>query len=121
MEKFTIYHNPNCSTSRNVLALLRERGVEPEVIEYLKTPPSRETLLKLAKDMGLTVRELLRRKGTPYDELGLDDPKFGDEELIAQVLAHPILMQRPIVVSPAGTKMCRPSETVLELLPPAQG
>jgi arsenate reductase len=116
-ERIVIYHNPDCGTSRNVLALLRERGFEPEVIEYLKTPPDRATLLSLMKQMGMTPRELLRQKGTPYDELGLGEPHWSDEQLIDQVLAHPILMNRPVVVTSVGTKLCRPSETVLEILP----
>ncbi|RDW14251.1 arsenate reductase (glutaredoxin) [Paracoccus thiocyanatus] len=118
----TIYHNPNCGTSRNVLALIRNSGEEPEVIEYLKTPPSRERLVALIAAMGIPVHDLLRRKGTPYDELGLDDPKFSDDELIDLMLAHPILINRPIVETPLGTRLCRPSEAVLEILPnPQQG
>ena len=118
----TIYHNPNCGTSRNVLALIRNSGEEPEVIEYLKTPPSRERLQALIAAMGISVRDLLRRKGTPYDELGLDDPMFSDDELIDRMLAHPILINRPIVETSLGTRLCRPSEVVLEILPnPQQG
>lgn len=118
----TIYHNPNCGTSRNVLALIRNSGEEPEVIEYLKTPPSRERLVALIAAMGIPVRDLLRRKGTPCDELGLDDPKFTDDELIDLMLAHPILINRPIVESSLGTRLCRPPEAVLEILPnPQQG
>jgi arsenate reductase (glutaredoxin) len=118
----TIYHNPACGTSRNVLALIRNSGEEPEVIEYLKTPPSRERLVALIAAMGIPVRDLLRRKGTPYDELGLDDPKFSGDELIGLMLAHPILINRPIVETPLGTRLCRPSEIVLEILPnPQQG
>jgi arsenate reductase len=113
----TIYHNPDCGTSRNVLAMIRQSGVEPEIIEYLKTPPSREKLLELIKAMGIRVRDLLREKGTPYRELGLDDPKLTDAQLIDQMMAHPILINRPIVVTPKGVKLCRPSETVLPLLP----
>ena len=117
-----IYHNPACGTSRNTLALIRHAGIEPHVIEYLKTPPSRTLLLQLAVRMGLSLRELLREKGTPYRELGLDDPKWTDEQLIDQMLAHPILINRPIVVTPKGVKLCRPSEAVLEILPnPAIG
>ena len=116
----TIFHNPACGTSRNTLALIRNSGVEPEVIEYLKTPPSRETLKTLIQAMGISARELLRRKGTPYDELQLDDPKWSDDELLDAMLAHPILINRPIVVTPRGTKLCRPSELVLDLLPAAQ-
>ena len=118
----TIYHNPNCGTTRNVLALIRNSGEEPEVIEYLKTPPSRERLVALIAAMGIPVRDLLRRKGTPYDELGLDDPKFTDDELIDRMLQHPILINRPIVETSLGTRLCRPSEVVLEILPnPQQG
>ncbi len=113
----TIYHNPDCGTSRNTLAMIRQSGVEPTIIEYLKTPPSRERLVELVKEMGIPVRALLREKGTPFHELGLDDPKWTDDELIDQMLAHPILMNRPIVVSPKGVKLCRPSEAVLDLLP----
>jgi arsenate reductase (glutaredoxin) len=112
----TIYHNPACGTSRNTLAMIRQSGVEPVVIEYLKTPPSRETLVELVKAQGISVRALLREKGTPYKELGLDDPKWSDEELIDQMLAHPILINRPIVVTPKGTRLCRPSEAVIDLL-----
>ncbi|MAM09755.1 MAG: arsenate reductase (glutaredoxin) [Rhizobiaceae bacterium] len=113
----TIYHNPACGTSRNVLAMIRQSGEEPEVIEYLKTPPSREKLQELIAAMGIPVRELLRRKGTPYDELGLDDPTLSDAELLDAMMAHPILINRPIVVTEKGVKLCRPSETVLEILP----
>ncbi|MGB3291120.1 MAG: arsenate reductase (glutaredoxin) [Burkholderiaceae bacterium] len=112
----TIYHNPNCGTSRNVLALIRNSGEEPTVIEYLKTPPSRETLVKLLADAGLSVRGVLREKGTPYAELGLADPKWTDDRLLDFIGQHPILMNRPIVVTPLGTKLCRPSETVLDIL-----
>lgn len=112
----TIYHNPNCGTSRNVLAMIRQSGEEPEIIEYLKTPPTRERLVALIGEMGIAVRDLLRRKGTPYDELGLDDPGLSDEALIDAMMGHPILINRPIVVTAKGTKLCRPSETVLELL-----
>ncbi len=113
----TIYHNPACGTSRNVLALIRNSGAEPLVIEYLKTPPSRSELLDLIARMGITVRDLLRRKGTPYDELKLDDPALTDDQLIDAMMTHPILINRPIVVTPLGAKLCRPSETVLEILP----
>jgi arsenate reductase len=113
----TIYHNPDCGTSRNTLAMIRQSGVEPTVIQYLKTPPSREKLVELIKAMGIPVRALLREKGTPFHELGLDDPKWSDDELIDQMLAHPILINRPIVVTPKGVKLCRPSEAVLQLLP----
>ena len=119
MAKITIYHNPSCGTSRNVLALIRESGEEPEVIEYLKTPPSRERLKELIGAMGIPVRELLRRKGTPYDELKLDDAALSDEALLDAMMAHPILINRPIVVTPRATRLCRPSETVLEILPAA--
>jgi len=112
----TIYHNPNCGTSRNTLAMIRRSGEEPEIIEYLKTPPSRETLAGLIAAMGLAVRALLRQKGTPYDELQLGDPNWSDDQLLDAMLAHPILINRPIVVSPRGTRLCRPSELVLELL-----
>ncbi|TNB46134.1 arsenate reductase (glutaredoxin) [Martelella lutilitoris] len=112
----TIYHNPNCGTSRNVLAMIRQSGEEPEIIEYLKTPPTRARLVALIGEMGIPVRDLLRRKGTPYDELGLDDPALSDEALIDMMMAHPILINRPIVVTAKGTKLCRPSETVLEIL-----
>ncbi|MCK1405330.1 arsenate reductase (glutaredoxin) [Bradyrhizobium sp. 76] len=112
----TIYHNPACGTSRNTLAMIRQSGVEPDVIEYLKTPPSREKLVELVKALGISVRALLREKGTPYKELDLDDPKWSDDELIDQMLAHPILINRPIVVTPKGTRLCRPSEAVLDLL-----
>ena len=113
----TIYHNPACGTSRNTLAMIRHSGVEPRIIEYLKTPPDRGQLVGLIRDMGITARELLRRKGTPYDELGLDNPEFGEDALIEAMLNHPILINRPIVVTPLGTKLCRPSEAVLEILP----
>ena len=112
----TIYHNPACGTSRNTLAMIRQSGEEPEVIEYLKTPPDRAQLLELIRAMGISVRTLLREKGTPYAELGLADPKWSDGELIDFMLAHPILINRPIVVTPKGTKLCRPSEMVLDLL-----
>ena len=114
--KVTIYHNPACGTSRNTLAMIRQSGEEPEVTEYLKTPPSRERLRELARAMGVPVRALLREKGTPYAELNLADPKWSDGELIDFMLAHPILIQRPIVVTERGVRMCRPSELVLDLL-----
>ena len=113
----TIYHNPDCGTSRNTLAMIRQSGVEPTIIEYLKAPPTRERLVELIKAMDIPVRALLREKGTPFHELGLDDPKWSDDELIDQMLAHPILINRPIVVTPKGVKLCRPSEAVLDLLP----
>ncbi len=112
----TIYHNPDCGTSRNTLAMIRQSGEEPEIIEYLKNPPSRARLIELIKAMAIPVRALLREKGTPYAELGLADPKWNDDELIDFMLAHPILINRPIVVTPKGTRLCRPSEAVLELL-----
>ena len=112
----TIYHNPACGTSRNTLAMTRQSGEEPEIIEYLKTPPSRERLVELIAAMGIAPRDLLRRKGTPYDELGLDDPKWSDEEIIDFMIVHPILINRPIVVTEKGARLCRPSETVLEIL-----
>ena len=122
MSDITIYHNPACGTSRNVLALIRNTGAEPTVVEYLKTPPDRATLERLIADLGLPVREVLRQKGTPYDELGLDDSKWRDDQLIDFMLQHPILMNRPIVVTPTATRLCRPSEAVLEILPaPQQG
>ena len=118
----TIYHNPACGTSRNVLGLIRNAGIAPHIVEYLKTPPSREVLSDLIRRMGIPVRALLRRKGTPYDELGLDDPALTDDQLITAMLAQPILINRPIVVTPLGVRLCRPSETVLDLLPaPQQG
>lgn len=113
----TIYHNPKCGTSRNTLALIRNTGVEPEVIEYLITPPSRDKLLELIAAMGIPVRDLLRQKGTPYEELKLDDSKWTDDELINFMLKHPILINRPIVVTSMGAKLCRPSELVLDILP----
>ncbi len=120
MSPITIYHNPACGTSRNVLALIRNSGEEPTVIEYLKTPPDRETLIALIAAMGVPVRSVLREKGTPYAELGLDDPSLRDEQLIGFMLHHPILINRPIVVTPLGTRLCRPSETVLDILPQPQ-
>ena len=120
MSNITIYHNPNCGTSRNVLGLIRNSGEEPTIIEYLKTPPDRDTLKALIAAMGVPVRAVLREKGTPYAELGLDDPKWNDEQLIDFMLQHPILINRPIVVTPLGTRLCRPSETVLDLLPQPQ-
>jgi arsenate reductase len=116
MMSVTIYHNPACGTSRNTLAMIRQSGEQPEVIEYLKNPPSRARLIELIKAMAIPVRALLREKGTPYAELGLADPKWSDDQLIDFMLAHPILINRPIVVTPKGTKLCRPSEAVLDLL-----
>ena len=113
----TIYHNPACGTSRNTLAIIRQSGEEPEVIEYLKTPPSREKLVELIEAMAMTPRQLLREKGTPYAELGLGDPKWSDDEILDFMLAHPILINRPIVVSPLGVVLARPSEKVLDILP----
>jgi arsenate reductase len=112
----TIYHNPACGTSRNTLAMIRQSGEEPEVIEYLKTPPTRKRLEELIKSMGIGARDLLRRKGTPYDELGLDDESLHDDQLIDAMVAHPILINRPIVVTQRGVRLCRPSEVVLEIL-----
>jgi arsenate reductase len=118
----TIYHNPACGTSRNTLALIRNSGEQPQVIEYLKTPPGRETLQRLVADMGCTVRDILREKGTPYAELGLDAAHWTDDQLLDFIGQHPILMNRPIVVTPLGTRLCRPSEVVLDILPrPQQG
>jgi arsenate reductase len=112
----TIYHNPACGTSRNTLAMIRATGIDPTVIEYLKTPPSREELRYLVERMGLKLRDVLRRKGTPFDELGLDNPSLSDDALLDAVEAHPILINRPIVISDKGVRLCRPSETVLDLL-----
>ncbi|ASU37250.1 arsenate reductase (glutaredoxin) [Herbaspirillum sp. meg3] len=116
----TIYHNPACGTSRNTLALIRNSGEEPTVIEYLQHPPSRDTLITLIKDAGLTVREAIRQKGTPYAELGLDNPALTDEQLLDAMLANPILINRPFVVTSKGTLLCRPSEAVLDILPNPQ-
>ena len=116
----TIYHNPDCGTSRNTLALIRNSGVEPVVIEYLKAPPGRAKLVELIADMGVAVRSVLRQKGTPYDDLKLDDPTWTDDQLIDFMVQHPILMNRPIVVTPLGTRLCRPSEAVLDILPSPQ-
>ncbi len=115
-----IYHNPECGTSRNVLGLIRNAGIEPHVIEYLKCPPSRALLQSLIARMGISVRQLVRIKGTPYRDLGLDDPSVTDEQLLDAMMAHPILINRPIVVTPLGVKLCRPSEAVLDLLPVPQ-
>ena len=116
----TIFHNPACGTSRNTLALIRNSGVEPIVVEYLQTPPGRATLVELIAAMGMRVRDVLRQKGTPYDELKLGDPKWTDDQLIDFMVTHPILMNRPIVVTPLGTRLCRPSEAVLDILPSPQ-
>ena len=113
-----IYHNPNCGTSRNTLALIRHAGVEPTVIEYLRDPPTRARLIGLIAAAGLSVRDALRQKGTPYAELGLGDPTLSDEQLLDAMLAEPILINRPFVETPLGTRLCRPSEVVLDLLPP---
>ena len=113
----TIFHNPACGTSRNTLALMREHGIEPEVVEYLKTPPTQAKLRSLVKAMGVSVRDILRQRGTPYDELGLGDPKWTDDQLLDFIAQHPILMNRPIVATPLGTRLCRPAEQVLEILP----
>ncbi|HWX49978.1 MAG TPA: arsenate reductase (glutaredoxin) [Roseomonas sp.] len=120
MSDVTIYHNPACGTSRNTLALIRNSGEEPEVIEYLKTPPMRDELKSLIQRMGITVRDALRQKGTPYEELGLGDSSITDDQLLDAMTAHPILINRPIVVTPLGVKLCRPSETVLDILPNPQ-
>jgi len=116
-----IYHNAACGTSRNVLALIRNAGVEPHVIEYLKSPPTRALLTQLIARAGLIPREILREKGTPYKELGLDDPKLSDDALIDAMMAHPILINRPLVATPKGVRLCRPSERVIDLLPPQRG
>jgi arsenate reductase len=120
MSQITIYHNPECGTSRNTLELIRNSGEEPTVIEYLKTPPDRATLVRLIQDMGIEVRALLRIKGTPYEELGLGNASLSDEQLVDAMMEHPILINRPIVVTPLGTRLCRPSEAVLDLLPQPQ-
>jgi len=116
-----IYHNPACGTSRNTLAMIRNAGIEPHVIEYLKTPPSREMLVQLIGRMGISARALLREKGTPYADLGLGNPDLTDDQLLDAMMAHPVLINRPVVVSPKGVRLCRPSEAVLDLLPPQQG
>lgn len=113
----TIYHNPSCGTSRNTLAMIRQSGEEPEIIEYLKAPPSRDRLVELLRGMGISARELLREKGTPYAELDLGNPKWTEDELVDFMMQHPILINRPIVVTPLGVKLCRPSEAVLDILP----
>ncbi len=115
-----IYHNPTCGTSRNTLAMIRNAGIEPHVVEYLKTPPSRALLLELVDRAGITPRDLLREKGTPYAELGLADPSLTDDVLLDAMMAHPVLINRPLVVSPLGVRLCRPSEAVLDLLPEPQ-
>jgi len=113
----TIYHNPDCGTSRNTLAMIRNAGIEPTIIEYLKNPPSREELVKMIADAGLTVRQAIREKGTPYAELGLDNPSLTDEQLLDAMLKDPILINRPFVITPSGTRLARPSEVVLDILP----
>lgn len=120
MTDIIIYHNPECGTSRNTLAIIRNAGIEPHVVEYLKTPPSRALLVQLIDRAGITPRDLLREKGTPYADLGLDDMSLTDDALVAAMMAHPILINRPLVVSPLGVKLCRPSEAVLDLLPAPQ-
>jgi len=120
MTDITIYHNPACGTSRNTLALIRNSGVEPSVILYLETPPARDELQKLIVDMGISVRALLRKNTEPYEQLGLTEDRFSDDELLDAMLAHPILINRPVVVTPLGTKLCRPSEAVLDILPDPQ-
>ena len=116
-----IYHNPDCGTSRNALGLIRHAGIEPHVIEYLKTPPSRALLKQMIERMGVSVRSALREKGTPFEELGLADTSLTDDQLLDAMMAHPILINRPIVVTPNGVRLCRPSEAVIELLPPQRG
>jgi arsenate reductase len=116
----TIYHNPACGTSRNTLALIRNSGTEPQVIEYLKTPPARDVLKDLIGKTGLSMRDAMRQKGTPYAELGLDNPALSDDDLLDAMVAHPILINRPLVVTPLGVRLCRPSELVLDILPQAQ-
>jgi arsenate reductase len=116
-----IYHNPKCATSRNVLGLIRNAGVEPHVVDYQKCPPTAALLVQLLARAGLSVREILRKKGTPYEELGLDNPRLSDEALLAAIAKHPILLERPLVVTPKGVRLCRPSESVIDLLPPQRG
>lgn len=116
-----IYHNPQCGTSRNALGLIRNAGIEPHVIEYLKTPPTRLLLRQLIARMGVGVRDVIREKGTPYHELRLDDPSLGDDALLDAMMEHPFLINRPIVVTPLGVRLCRPSEAVIDILPPQQG
>jgi arsenate reductase len=116
-----IYHNPQCGTSRNTLGLIRNAGIEPHIVEYLKTPPTRLLLRQLIARMGLGVRDVIREKGTPFHELGLGDPTLSDDQLLDAMMEHPVLINRPIVVTPLGVKLCRPSEAVLDILPPQQG
>ncbi|WP_258086398.1 glutaredoxin-dependent arsenate reductase [Xenorhabdus bovienii] len=120
MSNIIIYHNPACGTSRNTLEMIRNSGTEPTIIHYLETPPSHDELVKLIADMGITVRALLRKNVEPYEQLGLADDKFTDEQLLGFMLQHPILINRPVVVSPLGTRLCRPSEVVLDILPEPQ-
>ena len=120
MSDVVIYHNPECGTSRNTLAMIRNAGIEPTIIEYLKNPPSRDKLAAMITDAGLTVRQALREKGTPFQELGLGDPTLSDDQLLDAMMAHPILINRPFVVTPRGTRLCRPSEVVLDILPAQQ-
>ena len=120
MADIIIYHNPDCGTSRNALAMIRNAGIEPHVVEYLKTPPARELLVQLIERAGIAPRDLLREKGTPFAELGLENPELSGDQLIDAMMAHPILINRPLVVSPLGVKLCRPSEAVLDLLPTPQ-
>ena len=120
MIEIAIYHNPACGTSRNVLGLIRNSGVEPRVVEYLKTPPTRDQLADLIRRMGVPVRDVLRRKGTPFDDLGLGDPSLTDDQILDAMVAHPILINRPVVVTPLGVKLCRPSGSVLDILPDPQ-
>lgn len=120
MSNITIYHNPSCGTSRNTLEMIRNSGTEPTIIHYLETPPSHDELVKLIADMGMTVRALLRKNVEPYEQLGLADDNFTDEQLLGFMLQHPILINRPVVVSPLGTRLCRPSEVVLDILPDPQ-
>ena len=120
MQNITVYHNPQCGTSRNVLAMIRDSGIEPTVIEYLKTPPDTDALKSLIAAMAVPVRDVIRTKDTQYDALGLGDPTLSDDELIEAMLQHPILINRPIVVTPLGTRLCRPSEAVLDILPSPQ-
>jgi arsenate reductase len=116
-----IYHNPQCGTSRNTLAMIRNAGIEPHIVEYLKSPPTRLLLRQLIGRMGVSVRDVIREKGTPFQELGLDDPSLTDDQLLDALMEHPILIERPIVVTPLGVRLCRPSEAVLDILPPQQG
>lgn len=116
-----VYHNPQCGTSRNTLGLIRNAGIEPHIVEYLKTPPTRLLLRQLIARMGVSVRDVIREKGTPYHELGPADPALSDDQLLDAMMAHPILINRPIVITPLGVRLCRPSEAVIDILPPQQG